>query len=402
MTDAKVNAAIAKFAATPRFKDVGACDEFLHHRDRIGIKRAVETCVSTYYKANRAKFRSGLHDLGGADIIYNGQKLLVSELLVILDDTRHARAWIKTSTIEALLMTSRAAKKLWERSSPKVQIFGPALGRDFYEEGDINSVNEGIKTQYVDIAAQLFRLQKEATPLAPHADAVRLATLARVAEQGDHLRRKIILEQARWRGWSAGPDSWRELKLEQWHALIVFYGDNTHWRLALVLRYGMFDQLAHIVYDPLYRMLRPDDPGHVDESKVDQVERFMCIMRGMSTMGYNVLSSWPILVEGATPGDQKDGWSCGWRAFMHFEAIANYLAQSSNADLVYDEDADKNVLALFGMEAKEEKEQLAQCERLRTELRDIVECILALVHHVGQDEIRKENAAKPSTTIVMT
>lgn len=391
MTD-DIRTRLSRLAADPRFNSAKACDDFLHARGRNWLKGAVEKCVRDICKANKAKRRSALDGLESEDIISNGQKLSIQELLRVLDTTNYPKEWINTNTIEALLMISTAAAKLREKSAPTVQIFGPALGMDFYEEGDIDSNNTNIKTQHIDMLAQLMRLKKEEEPLTPHVDTVRLASLVLAAEQASHIRRKVIVEQARWRELPVTADSWRDLKLEDWHALIVFYGDNTHWRLALVLRHGTPEEVVHIVYDPLYRMLESDDPGHV--AKADQVEYFTRIMRGMFNMGYNVLDSWPILIEGATAGDQMDGWSCGWRAFIHFEMLANHFVHNQHVGPAYYEDAYKGVLALAGEHAKTRGERLEQVGRLRDELRDVVTCILALVHHVAQDEIRKESGSR--------
>lgn len=392
---------LAALATRESYNSLKKCDAALHDRQRGWVIANVQAAVRTFYRSNKVRGQKEMLDSLG--FVSNGQTLSVLDLLVILEETTHPKAWLKTRSIEALLFFSVAARRFKEggtsayRTQPSIlQFFGPSLGKDFYAEGECDPAESAnVGGEQVNILAQLVRLKAE--PLEPYADAARLATLEQATRQCARVHGKIITEQARWRDLDTRDATTLEsLDLDKWAVLLVFYGDGQHWRLLLVLRYGWEGQLAHIVYDPLYRITQPGAPGTIIDE--EQAERALRILRGMSNMGYSVFSSWPLLIEGSPANSQQDWWSCGWRAFTYFETIVEHFGRTGNATPALDNEADEHVLALFDTtrEASDEEreEQLEQCKRLRVDFRILVTALLALAYHTLDEEITKDKASR--------
>lgn len=409
---------------TLRYRTPKTSADHLHARGRGWIAQHVIASVQKFYDANRKRGRASREQMDDSvTIISNGQALNIKDLLNVLEHLeRSTKVWVSTQTIESLLLFSRALNyyrntPVYYRHPNLLQVLGPAAGLDFFVEGSYNNTRarsrfaSTLATERVDVLAQLVRYAEQGQEApAPYADAIRLATMAHAQGRCKRLIDKILTRRALWRNGEL-PDRNAEVLLREaaalsgWSVLLVFYGDDTHWRLLLVLAHGTDDRVSHIIYDPLYRFTQHDSPGSLLIGKNDEaeeggdVEYVMSVLRGMATLGYPGVfdGTWPIIIEGATPGQQKDGWTCGWRAFLYFERIVEHFSREPHAEPILDDDADVSVLALFERTRKATQEEerefqgrsMKECVQLREELLDLIRCTLALAYHTLDELIKK-------------
>lgn len=427
MSDARFLDDIRFFATQaelwPRFTTRAGCEQFLTQRKRRWCIDLARRVVQNYYVKKksaasgqkRGKEEEVISTLEEALIQSNGQSCQLSDLLLAYRQM-HAKGeeeeskdqmtstWVLNTWIFFSPMLHAAREKRGQELWPvSLQLFSSDTGRNFVVEGS-RRVDPSVATTgrakplsfWLQIAREKQADEQHALDglyvISPLEQNRRLATVELLVEETRRFTSNVVAPQYRWHhdtpmsaeGEKSEAQIGQELRLDDWRFIFIIFGDDIHWRLLLLVKYGFGSVPTTLLFDSWDGdTLLDASTGNIRSEK--HYEMITDILKGLSAMGYFVVeSSLPLIIEGIRPGIQTDGWSCGWQTLIHLESLVELVTAD---DFIYEADHLEIILSLYPREATHTwkrariQERLVQCRAMRDELSQVLACTLALLHH---------------------